>query len=153
MRKCEAGVLTEDISREDTITGTPQVGILSPLLANTALSALDERLTRPWEPNGEMTTSHLRRRRRATGRPNCRVVRYADDFVVLTDGERDNAEALREDIADVLQPLGFRLSEAKTQVVHMSEGFDFLGFRIQWRRKRGTDKWHVSSSLTGPSGS
>ncbi|MFB6717023.1 group II intron reverse transcriptase/maturase [Streptomyces sp. NPDC056358] len=139
----KAGVLTEDNNREITLTGTPQGGILSPLLANIALSALDEHLTRSWEPNGEMATSHLRRRRRATGRPNWRIVRYADDFVVLTDGERDNVEALREDIADVLQPLGLRLSEAKTQVVHMSEGFDFLGFRIQWRRKRGTDKWHV----------
>ncbi|MFF4668107.1 group II intron maturase-specific domain-containing protein [Streptomyces sp. NPDC001282] len=64
-------------------------------------------------------------------------------LVVLTDGARDDVETLREDIADVLQPLGLRLSEPKTQVVHMSDGFDFLGFRIQWRRKQGTDKWHV----------
>ncbi|WTH73082.1 reverse transcriptase domain-containing protein [Streptomyces sp. NBC_01238] len=106
-----------------------------PLLANIALSVLDEHLTRPWEPDGEMATSHLRRRRRATGRPNWRAVRYADAFVVLTDGERDDVEALRVDIAEVLQPLGLRLSEAKTQVVHMSDGFDFLGFHIQWRRK------------------
>jgi RNA-directed DNA polymerase len=90
-----------------------------------------------------MATGHLRRRRRAAGYPNWRIVRYADDFVVLVDGELDDVEALREDISDVLQPLGLRLSEAKTQVVHMSEGFDFLGFRIQWRRKRGTDKWYV----------
>ena len=39
--------------------------------------------------------------------------------------------------------MGLRLSEAKTRVVHMSEGFDFLGFRITWMRKRGTDKWFV----------
>jgi RNA-directed DNA polymerase len=64
-------------------------------------------------------------------------------LVVLVDGERDDVEALREDITHVLQPLGLRLSETKTQVVHMSEAFDFLGFRIQWRRKRGTNKWHV----------
>ncbi|MFJ5036162.1 group II intron reverse transcriptase/maturase [Streptomyces sp. NPDC088560] len=139
----KAGVLTEDNNREDTLTGTPQGGILSPLLANIALSALDEHLTGPWEPGGEMATSHLRRRRRSAGRPNWRIVRYADDLVVLVDGTHDDVEALREDIADVLQPLGLRLSEAKTQVVHMSDGFDFLGFRIQWRRKRGTDKWHV----------
>ena len=43
----------------------------------------------------------------------------------------------------MLATLGLRLSEAKTRVVHMSEGFSFLGFRIQWRRKRGTAKWHV----------
>ncbi|WP_331746393.1 group II intron reverse transcriptase/maturase (plasmid) [Streptomyces halstedii] len=139
----KAGVLTEDSNREDTFTGTPQGGILSPLLANIALSALDEQLTGPWEPGREMATAYQRRRRRAAGRPNWRIVRYADDFVVLTTGERGDAEALREDIADVLQPLGLRLSEAKTQVVHMSEGFDFLGFRIQWRRKRGTNKWYV----------
>ena len=45
--------------------------------------------------------------------------------------------------AGVLTPLGLRLSPAKTRIVHMSEGFDFLGFRIQWKRKRGTNKWYV----------
>jgi RNA-directed DNA polymerase len=49
---------------------------------------------------------------------------------------------VREDLAVVLAPLGLRLSPAKTQVVHLSEGFDFVGFHIRWRRKRGTDKWH-----------
>jgi RNA-directed DNA polymerase len=38
---------------------------------------------------------------------------------------------------------GLRLSPAKTRVVHMSDGFDFLGFHIRWRRKRGSNKWHV----------
>ena len=50
---------------------------------------------------------------------------------------------MREDIASVLAPLGLRLSPAKTRVVHMSDGFDFLGFRIQWNRKRGTNQWYV----------
>ena len=56
---------------------------------------------------------------------------------------RTHVEALREDVAEVLQPLGLRLSAAKTQVVHMSDGFDFLGFHIRWKRKRGTNTWHV----------
>ncbi len=43
----------------------------------------------------------------------------------------------------MLTPLGLRLSAAKTRIVHMSEAFDFLGFRIQWKRKRGTSKWYV----------
>ncbi|MFE6904788.1 group II intron reverse transcriptase/maturase [Streptomyces sp. NPDC057717] len=139
----KAGVLTETGAREDSPYGTPQGGILSPLLANIALTALDEHLMRPWEPGGATSTGNRRAYRRRKGLPNWRIVRYADDFVVLTDGNRDDAEALREDIADVLQPLGLRLSEAKTQIVHMSEGFDFLGFRIRWRRKRGSDKWYV----------
>lgn len=43
----------------------------------------------------------------------------------------------------MLAGLGLRLSQDKTRVVHMSEGFDFLGRSNQWRRKRGTNKWHV----------
>jgi hypothetical protein len=70
-------------------------------------------------------------------------IRYADDFAVLTDGTEQDMQALREQIAHVLAALGLRFSEAKTRVVHMSEGFSFLGFRIQWRRKQGTAKWYV----------
>jgi hypothetical protein len=82
-------------------------------------------------------------RRRAKGLPNWRIVRYADDFVMLVHGTCDDVQALREGIANVLAPLGLRLSQAKTRILHMSEAFDFLGFRIQWRRKRGTNKWYV----------
>jgi RNA-directed DNA polymerase len=62
---------------------------------------------------------------------------------VLVDGSRHDVEAVREDIAHVLAPMGLRLSPAKTRIVHMSEGFDFLGFHIQWRRKKGTTKSYV----------
>jgi RNA-directed DNA polymerase len=62
---------------------------------------------------------------------------------VLVNGSEHDAEALREEIAGVLAGLGLRFSEAKTRVAHMSEGLSFLGFRIQWRRKRGTGKWYV----------
>jgi RNA-directed DNA polymerase len=113
------------------------------LIFNVAMSALDEHLHRPWKPGGITDTSSQRARRRAQGLPNWRVVRYADDFVVLVHGTQADAETLRDEIADVLTPLGLRLSPAKTRIVHMSEAFDFLGFRIQWKRKRGTDKWHV----------
>jgi RNA-directed DNA polymerase len=113
---------------------------MSPLLANIALSALDEHAHGPWLDGGAMSTPRRRARRRAKGLPNWRIVRYADDFVILVHGTRDDAETLREDIARVLAPLGLRLSQAKTRVAHMSEGLDFLGFRIQWRRKRGTSK-------------
>ena len=56
---------------------------------------------------------------------------------------RADAETLHEQIANVLTPLGLRLSPAQTRIAHMGEGFDFLGFRIQWKRKRGTSKWYV----------
>jgi RNA-directed DNA polymerase len=73
----KAGVLTEAGDREDTYTGTPQGGILSPLIFNVAMSALDEHLHRPWKPGGTMAAHHQRVRRRAQGLPNWRVVRYA----------------------------------------------------------------------------
>lgn len=139
----KAGILTELGEVEDTHTGTPQGGILSPLLANIALAVLDEHLHAPWRPGGVMSTDMRRRRRRWKGMANWRLVRYADDFVVLVRGSRQHVEALREDIIHVLAPLGLRLSAAKTHIVHMNDGFDFLGFHIQWRRKKGTNKEYV----------
>ncbi|MGE5764728.1 MAG: reverse transcriptase domain-containing protein [Mycobacterium leprae] len=139
----KAGVFTELGDRQDTLTGTPQGGILSPLLANIALSALDEHVMAPWQPGGSMSTVGKRAYRRSRRRPTWRIVRYADDFVVLVHGTREDTDALREDVAAMLAPLGLRLSAAKTQVVHMSDGLDFLGFRIRWKRKRGTSKWYV----------
>ena len=90
-----------------------------------------------------MAISSSRARRRRKNLPNWRVIRYADDFAVIVHGTRADVEALREDVAAVLAPLGLRLSAAKTQIVHMSDGFDFLGFHIQWRRKYGTNQWHL----------
>jgi len=139
----KAGIMTELGEHQDTHTGTPQGGILSPLLANVALSVLDEHFHEPWQQGGSMSTDSRRTRLRAKGLPTWRIVRYADDFVVLVNGTREDTEALREQVTDVLAGLGLRLSPDKTRVVRMSEGFDFLGRRIQWRRKRGTNKWHV----------
>ena len=116
---------------------------MSPLLANIALSALDEALMAEWQPGGAQSTEQRRATRRAKGGPTWRVIRYADDFVVLTDGTDYHLTELREHITAVLQPMGLVLSAAKTQIVHMREGFEFLGFRIQWARKRGTSTWHV----------
>jgi RNA-directed DNA polymerase len=139
----KAGILTELGDHEDTHTGTPQGGILSPLLANIALSVLDEHVHGPWQPGGQQSTTALRARRRSKGLPNWRIVRYADDFAVLVHGTENDVVNLREEIAQVLSTIGLRLSPAKTRIVHLSDGFDFLGFRIQWRRKRGSNKWHV----------
>jgi RNA-directed DNA polymerase len=129
-----AGILTEDGVNRGTITGTPQGGILSPLLANIALSGLDEHFARKWAALGPEWT---RTKHRRAGVPTMRLVRYADDFVVMVAGTRDDAEALRDEVATVLAPMGLRLSEAKTRVVHIDEGFDFLGWRIQRRSWRG----------------
>ena len=93
----KAGVLTETGSREDTWTGTPQGGILSPLLANIALAVLDEHVHGPWLAGGVMSTPRRRARRRAKGLPNWRIVRYADDFVILVHGTGEDVGNLREE--------------------------------------------------------
>jgi RNA-directed DNA polymerase len=111
----KAGILGEDQVERDTVTGTPQGGILSPLLANIALSVLDEHFMGAWASWGG---TYERRRRRVKGQATYRLVRYADDFVVLVAGTRDHVEALREEVADVLRPMGLRLSEEKTVITH-----------------------------------
>jgi RNA-directed DNA polymerase len=55
-------------------------------------------------------------------------------------GSKAHADALWEETAAVLAPLGLRLSQSKTRVCHLDEGFDFLGFRIQRRLKKGTNR-------------
>jgi RNA-directed DNA polymerase len=130
------GVLSEDGVTRNTHTGTPQGGILSPLLANIALSVLDEHFTERWESVSPTT----RQRQRRKGLATYRLVRYADDFVVMVSGSQSHAEAVRSDVAAVLAPMGLRLSEEKTRIVHLDEGFDFLGFRIQRKTKTGTNK-------------
>lgn len=137
----KAGVMTTAGTREGTLTGTPQGGILSPLLANIALSMLDDHFVGQW--NEHMATEQQRQKRRRHGQANYRLIRYADDFVVLVTGEREHAHALRGEVATVLAPMGLRLSPEKTRVVHIDDGFDFLGFNIRRMRKRGSQKRFV----------
>src|SRR4030095_4008900 len=91
--------------------------ILSPLLANIALSVLDDHFIRQWQTT--MAIEQQRQKRRRQGLANYRLIRYADDFVVLVTGEQEHAQALRVEVATILAPMGLRLSPEKTQVVHI----------------------------------
>jgi RNA-directed DNA polymerase len=124
----KAGIMTEQGRLQGTVTGTPQGGILSPLMANVALSALDEHFARAWEATGGQ---HERQARRRRGEANYRIVRYADDFVIVVAGERRHAEALIAETEQVIAPLGLALSREKTSIAHIDEGIEFLGWRIQ----------------------
>ncbi len=104
-----AGVM-EDGVRYPTTVGTPQGGVLSPLLANIALNFLDWQL----DEAGYV------------------FVRYADDFVVLCRSKRQAQEA-RRFVDTAVQELGLTLSPEKTVVTSFREGFDFLGFAITHR--------------------
>jgi RNA-directed DNA polymerase len=136
-----AGVLSEDGVTRDTKAGTPQGGILSPLLANIALSVLDEYFVGVWQR--DMATRVDRARRRRQGEATYRLVRYADDFVVMVAGTREHAVMLRPAVEAALSSVGLRLNEEKTSVCSIDEGFDFLGLRIQRQHKRGSHKAFV----------
>jgi len=137
----KAGILGEDRVLRESNTGTPQGSILSPLLSNVALSVLDEHIAQA--PGGPGATRNERVKRRRRDLPNYRLVRYADDWCLLVSGTQADAEALREEIAEVLTPMGLRLSEAKTLITHIDEGLDFLGWHLQRHRKRGTNRCYV----------
>ena len=137
----KAGILTEDRRWQETSTGTPQGSILSPLLSNVALSVLDEHVAAG--PGGPAASPWQRAKRRAHGLPNYRLSRYADDWCLMVHGTRDDAAALRDEIAGVLSGMGLRLSPEKTLITHIDEGLDFLGWRIQRHRKKGTSRCYV----------
>jgi len=137
----KAGVMTTSGLIMETHTGTPQGGILSPLLANVALSVLDEHFMGQWDT--DMATVTQRARRRRHNQANWRLVRYCDDFVILVDGDHTDVDQIRQETIDVLSPMGLQLSPEKTRIVHVDEGFDFLGFNVRRMRKRGTSKYYI----------
>lgn len=125
-----AGVVERHGGFAETLTGTPQGGVASPLLANIYLSALDRYFSGIWD--SEMTPGWRKQQRRRRGLPNFRLVRYADDFVVLMHGTKSQAEALKEGIGQLLASrLKMTLSVDKTHITHIDDGFVFLGFHIQ----------------------
>ena len=131
----KAGIMSEHGGLEAQLTGTPQGGILSPLMSNIALTALDRHYARAWEEMGD-TTARAKRRRH--GEANYRLIRYADDFVICVAGERRHAEALVAETEQVIAPLGLKLSKEKTRITHIDEGIEFLGWKI--KRQRGRDR-------------
>jgi len=126
-RFLKAGVMENQVFRHSP-EGTPQGGILSPLLANVYLHELD----RWWMEKYGSLGRHAKEWRRKKGQSNCIYVRYADDWVALCNGTKAQAEAIRDEIRDFLRgTLKLELSEEKTVVTHACDGFDFLGFHIQ----------------------
>src|SRR5689334_3485442 len=115
----KVGVM-EGVDLTPTEKGTPQGGVISPLLANIALHGLEHLISQGY--------------RRTDERPF--LVRYADDFVVLY-SDKDTLEKVTAQITDHLADMGLTLSPTKTKVTHTltpyqgNVGFDFLGFAIR----------------------
>jgi len=108
----KSGVMEDGVFKPTTI-GTPQGGVISPLLANTVLNHLD------WQLH----------------EAGFRFARYADDFVVVCQTAAQ-AKAALTIVERVLGELGLQLNQEKTNIVTHGQGFDFLGFRIRPRSRR-----------------
>jgi RNA-directed DNA polymerase len=124
-RWLKAGVV-ELGNQKDTTAGTPQGGIISPLLANIALDGL-ERQFGCERPNGKLVSPALRRGKNH----GLNLIRYADDFVVTAPSREVLEDYVIPTVQAFLAQRGLTLSEAKTRIVHVDEGFTFLGFEIR----------------------
>ena len=119
-RWLRAGVM-EDGRVTLTREGVPQGGVISPVIMNVALHGMEQAAgVRYWEGGATL--------RAVPGTPV--LVRYADDLAVLC-ATRAQAEQVKERLSGWLEPRGLAFNEAKTRIVHLSQGFDFLGFSIR----------------------
>jgi RNA-directed DNA polymerase len=111
-----------------TEEGTPQGGVMSPLLANIYLNRFDH-----WFAEQAMLGDvHAREKNRKAGHANFMMVRYADDFVVFSNGSKQETEAFKAKMKEWLnEELRLELSEEKTAITHYTDGFDFLGFTVK----------------------
>jgi RNA-directed DNA polymerase len=114
-----AGVFEPGKGFAPTAEGSPQGGVISPLLLNVALHGLEEAAGVRYGPGGI---------RIATGSPV--LVRYCDDFVVCCH-TRQQAEQVRARLAGWLAPPGLAFNDEKTKIVSLEAGYDFLGFNIR----------------------
>jgi len=107
----------------DTVSGTPQGGIISPVLANLALDGLELQLREAFPCYGKGSE-----RGRAA---QVHLIRYADDFII-TGASREVLETMVKPLVeDFLKQRGLELSPEKTQITHLTEGFDFLGQNVR----------------------
>ena len=115
----KAGILEQGIFAK-TDMGTPQGGVISPLLLNIALHGMEQAVGVTYKTLRDYTAITSQRA----------LVRYADDFVIFAD-TREEAEAAQVEITDWLRGRGLEISTEKTSIRNLKEGFDFLGFNIR----------------------
>ncbi|MGD6968998.1 group II intron reverse transcriptase/maturase [Rossellomorea vietnamensis] len=134
----KAGFVDNNVFHESE-DGTPQGGIISPLLANIALHGLEDLLNIKYRKVKRKIISTYENRGKFA------VTKYADDFVIMCESKED-ANSLYIRLKPYLETRGLELAWDKTKITHIDEGFDFLGFNIR-RYKTQTG----SKTLTKPS--
>lgn len=126
----KSGIM-ENNQLSPTTTGTPQGGIASPLLANIALHGMEDALGITYDYLG-----------RIQPKSEYALVRYADDFVIFAK-TKTSCESARTIISKWLKTRGLELSEEKTHICHIDEGFDFLGFNVRHYKTRARKRGKV----------
>jgi RNA-directed DNA polymerase len=124
----KAGIMEAGKGFAPTEEGTPQGGVISPLLLNVALHGLEKAAGVRYYPASSHKAGCI-----MPGSPM--VIRYADDLVALCHNQQQ-ARQVKAVIAEWLTPRGLTFNEEKTRIVHIDDGYDFLGFNI--RRYNGT---------------
>ncbi|MBQ6448969.1 MAG: group II intron reverse transcriptase/maturase [Bacillus sp. (in: Bacteria)] len=133
-RFLEAGYVDNNVFNR-TNKGTPQGGLLSPLLANIALTGLEKYLNISYKKRTQIRHGETKEFYETIGK--YRVVRYADDFVIFAKTKKD-IERIPSILENYLLERGLTLAEDKTKITHISDGFDFLGFNFrQYDTSRG----------------
>jgi group II intron reverse transcriptase/maturase len=128
----KAGIMEDGIFRHSEL-GTPQGGIVSPVLANVYLNELDQ-----WIKDWTDHSKNERMSRWKEGKPSWSYVRYADDFLVLTSGSKETAEEMLRRVGNfVKEELNLKLSDKKTELVHATDGIDFLGYHLEAKERTG----------------
>lgn len=126
----KAGYLEKDFFH-DTKSGTPQGGVISPLLANIALQGLGELLATYQKEKISYSSPNAKRQRTTKKKyPKFGYCRYADDFIVTAENEEDLI-AILPIIREWLAKRGLQINEDKTKIIDAKDGFDFLGFHIR----------------------
>lgn len=110
----------------DTDSGTPQGGIISPLLANIALDGMERLFGSETKQGNPVRPSNKRGWKKGIS-----LIRYADDFVVMAPSKEMIEQEVLPRLNHFLNQRGLSLNQAKTRIVHRNEGFNFLGFHIR----------------------
>jgi RNA-directed DNA polymerase len=127
-RFLEAGYMDRNVFNE-TDEGTPQGGLLSPLLANIALHGMEKALGISYK-TVHGTTKRGKPISYTNAKGKYRLVRFADDFVIFAQSKEDIMKVY-EILKPYLNERGLVLAEDKTKITHLSHGFDFLGFHCR----------------------
>lgn len=143
-RFLKSGVMSGG-TRAPTEEGTPQGGIASPLLANIYLHRFDAWFSEQYARPAIRRDAKRWERKRQKGGPHAAacLFRYADDWIILVRGTKAQTQEIKEQAGRFLgEELGLELSEEKTAITHIREGFDFLGYHV-FRCERPADRRRV----------